>query len=471
MARVRSLHAQNRPAEIGRAGDRCALNLAGPDISKDAIRRGDVILDAELHAPTDRIDAVLRVLPSEEKSISQWFPVRLHHAAAEVGAHVVLLDDNPIQPGASADVQLVLDRPIAAAVPDRYVIRDVSAQRTLGGGRFIDLRPSARRRRTPERQMQRAALAIDDPPTAFAALLAAPPFASDIASFARDRALTDAQADRIVTGQGLVVLDSGSSRTAISPDRWQIFTSSLMAQLADYHAENPDLQGVGREQLRLLLQPRLPMPVFAIALQRISREGQIVLDGGFVRLATHQVRLGPEDKTTWDMIAPLLGRAERFRPPRVRDIAAATQRSERDIRRLLKLAGRMGWVDEIAHDHFFLRQTVNEMVSIAADVAANAAGGVFTAAEFRDRLDNGRKVAIQILDFFDRHGVTLHKGDVRRINRHRLDLFGAPVTLSSGAPGGVSSPVGRSDFKSEWGSEPVSGGFDSHSPPPKSSRS
>ena len=374
MARVRSLHAQNRPADIGRAGDRCALNLAGPDISKDAIRRGDVILDAELHAPTDRIDAVLRVLPSEENSISQWFPVRLHHAAAEVGAHVVLLGDNPIQPGASADVQLVLDRPIAAAVPDRYVIRDVSAQRTLGGGRFIDLRPSSRRRRTPERQMQRAALAIDDPPTAFAALLAAPPFASDIASFARDRALTDAQTDRIVTGQGLVVLDSGSSRTAISPDRWQIFTSSVMAQLADYHAQNPDLQGVGREQLRLLLQPRLPMPVFTIALQRISREGQIVLDGGFVRLATHQVRLGPEDEKTWDMITPLLGGAERFRPPRVRDIAAATQRSERDIRRLLKLAGRMGWVDEIAHDHFFLRQTVNEMVSIAANVAATCGG-------------------------------------------------------------------------------------------------
>src|SRR4029079_3029662 len=142
-------------ADIGRAGDRCALNLAGPDISKDTIRRGDVILDAELHAPADRIDAVLRVLLSEENSISQWFPVRLHHAAAEVGAHVVLLGDNPIQPRASADVQLVLDRPIAAAVPDRYVIRDVSAQRTLGGGRFIDLRAAARRRRAPEGGKQR----------------------------------------------------------------------------------------------------------------------------------------------------------------------------------------------------------------------------------------------------------------------------------------------------------------------------
>ena len=314
---------------------------AGPDISKDAIRRGDVILDAELHAPTDRIDAVLRVLPSEENSISQWFPVRLHHAAAEVGAHVVLLGDNPIQPGASADVQLVLDRPIAAAVPDRYVIRDVSAQRTLGGGRFIDLRPSSRRRRTPERQMQRAALAIDDPPTAFAALLAVPPFASDIASFARDRALADAQTDRIVTGQGLVVLDSGSSRTAISPDRWQIFTSSVMAQLADYHAQNPDLQGVGREQLRLLLQPRLPMPVFSIALQRISREGQIVLDGGFVRLATHQVRLGPEDDDDLGHDHPATGRRGTVSPTQ----GARHRGGDATIRARHPAAAEAGWAD------------------------------------------------------------------------------------------------------------------------------
>ena len=138
------------PVEIGLAGDRCALNLTGPDISRDAIRRGDVVVDPELHAPTDRIDAVLRLLKNVPKPIGQWFPVRLHHAAAELGARVVLLGDSPIEPGASAHVQLVLERPIAAAVPDRFVVRDVSAQQTLGGGTFIDLRPPARRRRTPE---------------------------------------------------------------------------------------------------------------------------------------------------------------------------------------------------------------------------------------------------------------------------------------------------------------------------------
>ena len=96
-ARVRSIHAQNRATERGQAGERCALNLAGDGIAKDLIHRGDVVLDPELHAPSDRIDARLRVLASERKPITQWTPVRLHHAAAEVGARVVLLDDGRLR--------------------------------------------------------------------------------------------------------------------------------------------------------------------------------------------------------------------------------------------------------------------------------------------------------------------------------------------------------------------------------------
>jgi selenocysteine-specific elongation factor len=468
-ARVRSLHAQNQPAQIGRAGERCALNLADQGVSKDAIRRGDVVLDPELHAPTGRIDAKLRLLPGEAKPIGQWCPVRLHHAATEVGAHIVLLGDASILPGETADVQLVLDRPIAAAAPDRFVIRDASAQRTIGGGLFIDLRPPARRRRAPERRAQREAMTVADPSAAFAALLSAPPFAWDLAAFARDRALSVAHTDRMAEKLGLVILESSGSRIAVSPERWRIFTSSLGEQLAAHHAENPDQQGIGREKLRLSLQPRLLAPVFIVALKRAARNGELVLDGSFVRLAAHTVRLAPEDEAAWRVIAPLLAGAERFRPPRVRDIAQTTGRHERDIRRLLKLAGRMGWADEVAHDHFFLRATVGEMTAIVAEVAARASGGEFAAAEFRDRVANGRKVAIQILDFFDRHGVTLRTGDLRKINKHRLDLFG-PFMPSTDVDGGESSLVGRSDFKSEWGSEPVSGGFDSRSLPPTPSR-
>ena len=157
--------------------------------------------------------------------------------------------------------------------------------------------------------------------------------------------------------------------------------------------------------------------------------------------------------------------AERFRPPRVHDIATALAVDESGVRRLLKLLGRMGKTDEIVPDHFFLRATGAEMVEIAVDVAAQAEGGQFTAALFRDRLDNGRKVAIQILEFFDRHGVTLRRGDLRHINPQRLARFRRPAEETPDS-GREASPVGRPDFKSGRGREPVLGGFDSHSLPP-----
>jgi selenocysteine-specific elongation factor len=108
------------------------------------------------------------------------------------------------------------------------------------------------------------------------------------------------------------------------------------------------------------------------------------------------------------------------------------------------------------------------MAAIMLDLASAVPDGQFTAAQFRDRLDNGRKVAIQVLEFFDRHGVTLRRGERRRTNKHRLDLFRKPTEADHSSLGRAASPVGRPDFKSGRGREPVSGGFDSHSLPPSS---
>ena len=210
--------------------------------------------------------------------------------------------------------------------------------------------------------------------------------------------------------------------------------------------------------------------MFLAALQKLARDGEIALDGAWLRLPGHAVRLTPADERLWIRIAPLLSGAERFRPPRVRDLAGSLGAREPDVRRLLKLLSRMGKLDEIANDHFFLRDTVAEMTEIIVDLGAQAPNGEFTAAQLRDRLDNGRKVAIQILEFFDRHGVTLRRGDVRRLNAQRLDLFRRPAPtpamadISSTAEvplsGREASPVGRPDFKSGRGRQTAFGGFE-----------
>ena len=468
-ARIRSIHAQNRPVESGKAGDRCALNLAGEGVSKGAIRRGDVILDPVLHAPTDRIDARLRVLPGEPKPIGQWFPARLHHAAAEVGARIVLLGDEAIAPGTEATVQLVLDSPIAAASGDRYVLRDTSAQRTIGGGSFLDLRAPSRKRRTPERLARLEAEAISSPGEAVVALLHVPPFYLDLNSFARDRALGAGETGRLISRLGLIQVPVEGTLPVFLPRFWTAFKAALITMLEAFHHDNPDLPGIGMERLRVQLDQRLPAPIFLAVLRALAQAGELTLDGAWVRLPGHEVRLTPKDEALWLQVRPLLAGTLRFHPPRVRDIAEMLVKPEAEIRRLLKLTARMGKAHEVAHDHFFLRYALAEIVRIVRDLAATKQDGQFVAAEFRDCAGSGRKVAIHILEFLDRHGITVRRGDLRRINRHRLDLFQLPADsapTAAEAHGGASSPVGRPDFKSGRGREPVLGGFDSHSLPP-----
>ena len=424
-ARVRAIHAQNEAAERGGTGERCALNLVGDGFGRDSVHRGDMVCDPALHAPTDRIDAAFRLLASEARPVDTWMPVRLHHAAASVAARLVPLSEARIAPGASGLVQLVLAAPIAATVGDRFVLRDTSAQRTIGGGRFLDLRAPARKRRTPERLAQLAAAGAEEAEAALAGLLGAPPHHLDLTAFARDRALPADAARQAAERLSLVSLPVAEANLVFPDAAWQRMQRSLSARLAAFHEANPDLMGIGLERLRLAMEPRLPAPAFRAFLQSHARRGEIALDGAWVRLASHTVSLTPADERRWGPVARLIGGTERFRPPRVRDIAGLTAIPEADIRRLLKLMGRLGRVDEVAHDHFFLRTTVSEMVDIVAALSQSPAAAEFTASQFRDRVENGRKVAIQILEFFDRHGVTLRRGDLRRVNPRRLDLFRA----------------------------------------------
>lgn len=467
-ARIRSLHAQNQQAERGFAGQRCALNLAGEEISKDAITRGDMAVDPYLHAPADRIDAELSVLESEPKPIGEWFSARFHHGSAEAGVRIVPLE-NPVPPGGSGRVQLVLDRPIAAAVGDRFILRDVSAQRTIGGGRLVDLRAPLRKRRSPERLGFLKAASLPHAGGALAALLDVPPFLVELDVFARDRALSEEELQAAISFAAAEVIESASARYALSTNKRAGFSDDIQRVLTAFHAENPDLQGIGRERLRLQVTPRLPAPAFLVTLRAEQALGRLVLEGAFVRLPGHEVRLSDKEEALYAQILPHLEGEERFRPPRVRDFSEMLGVDEREVRRVLKLCVRLGRVDEIRHDHFFTRQATAEMVEIIKDVAANVERGEFSAGLFRDRVNNGRKVAIEILEFFDRQGVTLRRGDIRRVNPHRLDLYGGPAPEA--VEGRDSSPVGRPDFKSGWGSEAVLGGFDSHSLPPSGGRS
>ena len=161
---ARALDPCAEPAGRARPGGRSAARSTSPAVERGrrvARRRGARTRAARADRPDRRPRcACCRARP---KPLRQWMPVRLHHGAADVAARLVLLAADGIAPGRDGYAQLVLERPIAAAAGDRFVLRDTSAQRTIGGGMLLDLRPPARKRRTPERLAQLDALALARP--------------------------------------------------------------------------------------------------------------------------------------------------------------------------------------------------------------------------------------------------------------------------------------------------------------------
>jgi len=413
-ARVRSLHAQNQASDVGRAGQRCALNLSGPRLSKDSVRRGDWVVGPELHAPTDRIDLRLKVLASEKEPLKHWAPVHVHLGAAHVMGRVALLEGDKLAPGAEGLAQIVLEEKVGALAGDRLVLRDPSATRTIAGATVIDPFGPPRNRRTQRRLAELGALLDGDDGAVMTGLLDLDAGYVELPRFGLARNLRPAEVDGLLAGAGGVKL----ARFGFLAETLAGARKDIVETLKAFHETSADAAGLTAERLRVTLKKRWPADVFHALLDQEVQAKTVVVDGAVLRLPGHSLKLGARDEELWKKISAALER-DRFKPPRVRDFADEHRVPEPDVRRLMKRLAKLGRVVEVAPDQFFLRPVLAEMIGIA-----HGFGRDFTAADFRDKLDNGRKVAILILEFFDRHGITIRRGDQRRTAPQKLEQFG-----------------------------------------------
>jgi selenocysteine-specific elongation factor len=405
-ARVRSLHAQDRPAEIGVAGQRCALNLAG--LSKDDVERGDWVQGAALVNLGTRFDATLRLSTREARALPQWANVHLHHGTRDVLARVAVLDAESIEPGAERLVSIAMESPLAACRGDRFVVRDASARRTLGGGVLLDIAPPSRGKRKPERLALLAALRIKGGVAALPSWLAAEPV--PVTRLAGGWNLRPDEAAAALAAVGARV----AAGTAFSAERWAGLRQKTLTAIASTHEREPEMPGLEQNRLRRMVAPALAADVVADLIDDLLADGTLVRRGAFLALPSHKAELGKDERVRWEKIKPLL-MDSRFDPPRVRDIAKATGLSEGEVRTLLKRVARVGEVTLVALDHFFLTDAVAQMADYAAELIAQH--GAARAAEFRDRIGTGRKIAIQILEFFDRVGFTRRVRDDHLLRR------------------------------------------------------
>ena len=422
-ARIRGIHAQDRPAERARAGERCALNLAGRSLGPEEIGRGDWVVDRALHAPSDRIDVRLRVLPAETRALRHWTPVHVHLAASHSTARIAVLGAGSITPGGDGRVQVVLDRPLHALAGDRIVVRDQSATRTMGGGTVVDPFSPRRGRARPARLAWLDAIEGHSPEQAVARVIASSETGVDAGWIRRAFGVTDPEIERMLAAAGAErVPDTGADR-CFSPAHWADLQTEVLAFLETFHRERPRLHGANANDVRLGLARRVGLDVVEQALAALLHRGAVARRGTTVRLPEHKVTLGANDERVWPRVARALDPAQGS-PPSLRQAAEQLKIGEAELGALLKRATNAGLAAPVTRTRFVPLAAVKALAAHAESLARVAPEGRFTAAEYKNHAHIGRNFAIELLEFFDRSGFTERLGDRRRVRRPAAQVFG-----------------------------------------------
>jgi len=427
--RVKSLHVQDRPAQSGQAGDRCALALAG-DFEKKDIERGMWLVDPAAarppHLPLLRLQAEIRV-PATQAVLKHWTPVHVHLGAADITGRVALLDCTEVGADGTALAEILLDRETLAVRGDRFVLRDASARHSIGGGRVLDCFPPSRHKRSPARLALLAALKDDDPAASLRQLAEQSVAGVDLGRFAANWNLTADAAAKLWHVAGLRVIAADEQQVGFAGGGWQALGERLLAALATEHARAPDMVGVERERLRRLTLPTLERAAFDALVAELLAAGRLAAARAWLHLPEHQASLAAGDRDLFAVLKPLLD-AQPLGPPRVRDIAKASGTAEDVVRQLFRRVARAGELYPVAHDHYFTANAVAQLAAIVAEL--NAEKGAARAADLRDIIyrdgGGGRKVTIHILEFFDRIGYTRRVRDEHML---RADS-GTPWTIS-----------------------------------------
>lgn len=415
-ARVRSIHANDATAIRGEAGQRCALNLTGAGIRRDQVQRGQWVVAPTAHAPTQRIDARVRVPLDAGRALAHWTPVHLHLGTQDVSARVAVLGGAAIEPGEDGLVRLMPNRPMAAWVGDRFIVRDQSARRTIGGGEILDAQPPARGRARPERLSLLGQTSLTDPAATLALQADASPQGVQIETFQRNWNLTSEQLDHALGAVTIKLCGRDDARIAISEPHWQGLRDAARGVVATWHEENPERAGIERPRLKHRLPIRVDEATFAAVVSELRAENALRVHGNLLAIPGHQVQLPERDQRLWDKVQPHLGRHS-DKPPTLPDLAKELELNLDELRAMADRAIGAGLLVHVKGNRYFTLPRIRDLARAAERLAGETGEDGFDAAAFRDASGIGRNVTIELLEYFDRVGLTRRIGNSRRLNR------------------------------------------------------
>ena len=409
--KVRGLNAYRQDTPRVTAGHSSAINFS--DVSKEDVKRGDIVATPGYFTPQRMIAARLTALPDLDRTVTNRMPIRLHTGTVDAPGEVVLLDEEEIAPGASGLIQLRLDNPVMCAPGDRYVLRLLSPVVTLGGGVVLE-ESRHRLKRFKDFVVEGLTLqesSLGSPEALLESMLVRG--AGDLATtdelavaLKRSRDETRAMLEELVAEERAV---HPKQDRWIHVDRLESELGRVRSALETWFQEHSHRARMDVRDLRNALQ--VEAAFLSLLLTELEERGAVTsLPGGLVQLVGHEPTLPASEEKVAERLRERF-REARFQPPVPSELSQELGAPEERIQTVLEFLCDCGDLERVQADFFVDARALGEA---RAEIVANCQrNGQLEIPELRDALSTSRKYLIPLLDHFDTTGVTIRQGGLR----------------------------------------------------------
>lgn len=407
--RVRELQSHGSVVEGAGSGQRAALNLAGAE--KSAVERGMELATPGYLCPARYVDARIRVVARHAKPVVSHSNVRVSIGTSEAMARLVGIGCDQIAPGATGFVQLRFHSPIVAAFGQRFIIRNETAQTTLGGGEVV--RPISRRVRPKHADtlaaIQRAASADPLERTREAIRRAG------FATWSALRLACEVGVEPSDVSEMISQLSAAGELVSIpGRDVHRDVISEIERRVESYllrhHALRPGEPGVAKDRLLGWIGMKSTPGVGREIAARMEAAGVLAFRGPYAAHRGFRPALSPEDSALLAQLVKEIGEAG-FDPPEWSKLKTIAPLSRQRARALEDLAKTEPGLIMYGSGAFISTDAFVRFQNAVRELGAKA--GRFRLADVRDRLGLTRRVVQPLLEHLDRLQLTRRVGDER----------------------------------------------------------
>jgi selenocysteine-specific elongation factor len=401
-ARIRGLQVHHSQVGMAEAGRRTAVNLQG--IDHHDVRRGDSLTHPGALALSRRIWARLRLLPGAPADLAEGGRVRFHQGTCERAARYRVLGEGG---DGFLHVEIRLERDAVLAPGDRFIIRRPSPVDTVGGGAVVEIEPPLARLAAhsdfaPEALERGEALRRRMARAGAAGL--------DEAGLARELGLTLSEvreaAAPLLESQGLIEVGS----RWLDGAAWRAAEEGALGNVERFHADEPLLSGISREDLRAATCPDMTQEAWRHLLEGLRSRGALSLMGERVASAGHEIVLSREERELFERIDDAFLRAG-LDPPALEDLVPAGERKRAS--KIIDLLVAEGKLVRIRSGKFFHAEPLERLREKLREYAEGSR--TIDVPAFKKLAGITRKNAIPLLEQLDEERTTRREGNIRVI--------------------------------------------------------